>query len=188
MKKLFKFLSFVLASVSLAFTPVSAVLPNYKSLEDFKNPAFCKKFSEEFCRRNVQERPSLCEEESHVVIKTSKEEKDVFHKMFSDLMDYNKNAAICLILYLVNYRILYGKEPDDPATPDSLVKIFWSGISRDLKRREIRSVKNYDLIREYIYKIEVEDHPYEKDRHLLFTLYLRNSEKGEFEIFFLLRY
>lgn len=151
-----KLLSLSLASVSLAFTPVSAVLPDCKSLEDFKDPAFCEKFAEEFYEKNLTTDTEACQK---TVIEMTKEEKEEFISLIRSLEGY---LAKRLVLYIINRKISHGK---DPISAKEAIKKFWLEILENAELKGICEKEGFDTVLKNFCHVKIKDFGDEKSGH-----------------------
>ncbi len=186
LKHVKKFLSLTLSSTFLSITPVSAFLPEVQNLSQFKDSRFCEKYAEEFCRKNTREKPDPQDKESLCMITgVTEEERKEFNYIFSELIKYDKNLAVRLILCLINYRILC-------ISDDSGVKYFWSEVFRKVGKNYIVYKKDYSLLVEDAYGLKIEDFKSidgKEFNYLLLTLCFRSGcGEPNFEILFTLEY
>lgn len=151
-----KLLSLSLASVSLAFTPVSAFFPKYESLEDFENPAFCKKFAEEFYEKNLTTDTEACQK---TVIEMTKEEKEEFISLIRSLKGY---LAKRLVLYIINRKISHGK---DPISAKEAIKKFWLEILENAELKGICEKEGFDTVLKNFCHVKIKDFGDEKSGH-----------------------
>lgn len=118
MKKLFKFLSISLASVSLLLPSASAFFPEFSDLYKPESSTSRESFAESFCRENAEERLDV---DNKVMIKISKEEKNKLVQTIRG-MGLEEYPAAHLVWCLINSRISLGENPD---SINDIINNFW---------------------------------------------------------------
>ena len=116
MKKLFKFLSLALASVSLLLPSAYAVIPEHGDLENSCESR--ERFAEEIFRQNTVEIDKF----GKAVVRMSGEDKENLKTLIQTLNSRKKYSAVHLVWCLINKSITYR---EDPSSVDSVIKNYW---------------------------------------------------------------